>query len=63
MTNKLGSKRGRPELSDSERRSVVTQFRCTPEERERMERAAKSRGKRLSDWLRELAIRGAKRAT
>ena len=62
MINESSSKRGRPELSDGERRSVVTQFRCTPEDRERMERAAKSRGKRLSDWLRELAIRGAKRA-
>ena len=59
MTNKKTPKRGRPELPDSEKRSVIAQFRCTPEERKRMEKAAKSGGMRLSDWLRDQAIHAA----
>ena len=61
MTIKGSAKRGRPELSDSDKRSVITQFRCTPDERERMEKAADAKGIRLSDWLRDQAIRAAKR--
>lgn len=61
MTIKEISKRGRPELPDSEKRSVITQFRCTPDERERLEQAAKTQGKRLSDWLRDQVVIAAKR--
>jgi len=45
--------RGRPELAASDRRNIVTQFRCTKEERAKLEQAAKRDGKNLSDWMRE----------
>jgi len=61
MTNKNSSKRGRPELPDNEKRSVIAQFRCTPDERNRMEKAAEIHGKRISDWLRDQAVRASKR--
>lgn len=61
MTTKKVIKRGRPELEDSEKRSVIVQFRVTPEEREQLEKAADTTDKRLSDWLRDQAVRAAKR--
>jgi len=61
MTTKKTSKRGRPELEDGEKRSVIVQFRVTPEERESLEKAADTQDKRLSDWLRDQAVRAAKR--
>jgi len=48
--------RGRPELPDSERRSVVVQFRCTESERSLMNKAAEKEDKSLSDWLRDTAM-------
>lgn len=60
MTNKKLSRRGRPELSDKEKRSVITQFRCTQKEREQLEHAAKINNMRLSDWIREKALIAAK---
>jgi uncharacterized protein (DUF1778 family) len=62
MTNKNTLKRGRPEMSEEEKRSVITQFRCTSEERELLEKAAEISGKKVSDWLREQAIRAARRS-
>lgn len=62
MTTKNVLKRGSPELEDSEKRSVITQFHCTAEDRERMQQAAEKSGKGLSDWLIEVAVRAAKRA-
>lgn len=50
--------RGRPELPDNERRSVVVQFRCTEKEKEKLVRAAKRANEKLSDWLRGRAIDG-----
>jgi hypothetical protein len=58
MTIKKLSKRGRPELSEGQKKSVITQFRCTAEEKARFEQAALMAGKSLSDWLRERAVRG-----
>lgn len=58
MTNS-SRKRGRPELTNSEKRSVITQFRCTPDERKLMESAAETNGQGLSDWLREQALQAA----
>jgi hypothetical protein len=55
-TKKSDSKRGRPELESSERKSVVVQFRVTPDESRKLEHAAESGGKRLSDWLRERTL-------
>jgi hypothetical protein len=62
MTKKESLKRGRPELEDSEKRSLIIQFRCTSEEKQLMEKAAEHNGKRLSDWLRDQAVKTAKRA-
>ncbi len=59
MTNKGTSKRGRPELSDSKKRSELAQFRCTPEEKKMLEKAATKAGKSLSDWMRERALESA----
>lgn len=52
----MTKKAGRPELPEKERRSVVTQFRCTAKERDKMEKAASQAGMKLSDWLRNLAL-------
>lgn len=48
--------RGRPELKASEKRSEITQFRVTPAERKKLENAASKEGKKLSDWLRDVAL-------
>ena len=61
MTKTKVSKVGRPELEDSEKRSVIVQFRVTAEEKEQLENAASTQEKRLSDWLRDQAVRAAKR--
>lgn len=59
MTIKTSATRGRPELPDKDKRSVVTQFRCTPSEKRVIDRAARLAGLRVSDWLREKAMQGA----
>ena len=55
----MTKKRGRPTLPSPEKRSVITQFRCTQTEREKLEKAAEKAGKKLSDWLREVAMKKA----
>lgn len=45
-------KHGRPKLPKSSRRSKLTTFRMSAEERSIIERAAKKNGERLSDWIR-----------
>lgn len=56
MTNKKDSKRGRPKLADTEKRSIITQIRYTPLERKQLERADEVDSKKLSDWIRAQAI-------
>jgi len=48
--------RGRPELPQKEKRSVVVQFRCTIAEKRGLDKAAKNEGAKLSDWIRQQAI-------
>jgi hypothetical protein len=55
-TKKSDSKRGRPELESGDKKSVIVQFRVTPHEGKKLERAAESGGKKLSDWLRERTL-------
>lgn len=43
----------------SERKSEITQFRVTPAERAQLEKAADREGKKLSDWLRDVALASA----
>ena len=50
---------GRPSLPIEEKRSVVVQFRCTPTERKILEKTAKSKGMKLSDWLRKSVLKSA----
>lgn len=54
--NQPPAKRGRPELDSSEKKSVIVQFRVTPTEGKKLEKAAKTGGKKLSDWLRDQAL-------
>lgn len=61
MTTKEIYKRGCPELEESEKRSLIAQFRCT-QDGGRMHAAADKSGQMLSDWLRDQAVRAAKRA-
>jgi uncharacterized protein (DUF1778 family) len=43
-------------------RSLIAHFRVTPDEREILTRAAARKRERLSDFLRRIALRAAKRA-
>ncbi|HWL29883.1 MAG TPA: hypothetical protein VNQ97_13335 [Burkholderiaceae bacterium] len=61
MTNNKRSARGRPALPDEEKRDQLIQFRCSAGEKAGIEDAAAKSGKHLSDWLRDLAIRAARR--
>lgn len=51
---------GRPRKPDAERLAELIAFRCTTEERERIEEAARRAGKSLADWLRDQAVKAAK---
>jgi len=51
------SKRGRPELADSKKRSVIVQFRVTESESKMLaDKARRADKKSISDWLRERAL-------
>jgi uncharacterized protein (DUF1778 family) len=56
MTKRKVNVGGRPRLEKTEKKSVITQFRLTPAERKKVENAAKTEGKKLSDWLRGRAL-------
>jgi hypothetical protein len=58
MENDL--KRGRPSKPDAERLAELIAFRCTKEERERIEQAAKQAGQSVAVWLRDRTLRAAK---
>jgi|GEM_PF-3134410 len=53
---KNGDIRGRPELLEKARRSMVVQFRCTEAEKRKLDRLAKQSGHKLSDFIREIAL-------
>ncbi|HYJ88083.1 MAG TPA: toxin-antitoxin system HicB family antitoxin [Pyrinomonadaceae bacterium] len=44
---------GRPPLPKGEARGIMTQFRLQPDEKKRLEAAAKKQGLTLSDWIRQ----------
>lgn len=48
--------RGRPEVPDKERRSVLLQFRVTEADAKRIRKKAASAGLSVSDWVRERAL-------
>jgi hypothetical protein len=55
--NKESAKRGRPELDDGEKKSVIVQFRVTESESKKLaEKASRAGKKSISDWLRETAL-------
>lgn len=57
MTKSQSPKRGRPELDEAERRSVIVQFRVTESESKKLAAKASRAGKKsISDWLRETAL-------
>ena len=56
MTKEVKRPRGRPEVSDKERRSVLLQMRVTKSEADLIRRKAEKNGSSVSDWLRNLAI-------
>ena len=62
MTNIAKRKPGRPKIYEHERRNNVTQFRCTEEEYKLIEEAAEAKGQSLSDWIRDKAVRAARRS-
>lgn len=45
--------RGRPEVPENERRSVLLQFRVTESEAKVIKRKAEKSGQSVSDWLRD----------
>jgi uncharacterized protein (DUF1778 family) len=50
---------GRPKKPEGEARDLRLEIRVTAEERQRLQRAAETAGKTLSDWLRDVAVREA----
>jgi hypothetical protein len=56
------AKRGRPPTAPADSLSKITAIRLTPSERTECEQAAKRAGVNLSEWLRELAVRAARRS-
>jgi len=48
--------RGRPEIPDRDKRSVLVQSRVTEKEKKALKRAADKLGLSLSDWLRQVAL-------
>lgn len=61
MTHKNRPALGRPTIPAEEKRDQIVQFRCTAGERAEIEQAAEKSERRLSDWLRDLALRAARR--
>ena len=58
---KSNSKGGRPPKPDHEKRTSRLTIVLTQAERERYEQAAEAKGMRLSEWIRDLCDRAAKR--
>lgn len=56
MAKEIKRPRGRPEVPYEERRSVLMQFRVTPDEAKRIEDESQKRGLKRSDWLRARVI-------
>ena len=56
MAKEIKRPRGRPEVPYEERRSVLMQFRVTPDEAQRIEDESQKRGQKRSDWLRARVI-------
>ena len=52
-------KTGRPVVPDKEKKSSITAVRLRGDERSKVERAAKKRGQKLSDWMRVTLIESA----
>jgi len=52
MAKEVKRPRGRPEVSEKERRSVLLQFRVTEEDAKRIKQKADETGASVSDWLR-----------
>jgi hypothetical protein len=44
-------------MENSERKSVIVQFRVPPDESKKLQVTTKSVGKKLSNWLRETSLR------
>ena len=55
MAKEVKRPRGRPEVSDEHRRSVLLQFRVTEAEAKSIKNQAAKSGMSVSDWLRELS--------
>lgn len=58
----MTTKMGRPKLPKGERKSGLIEIRVSGPEQAAMEAAAETTGLKLSEWLRELALRAARRA-
>lgn len=56
MTENKKKPRGRPEVADKDKRSVLMQFRVTEDEAKRINSAAKKGNQSKSDWLRDTAL-------
>ena len=54
---------GRPQMADAERRDAIVRFRCRPSEADLIRRAAKVKGKSVTDYARDTLVRAARRAT
>jgi uncharacterized protein (DUF1778 family) len=52
---------GRPKLPAGKRKAGRIELRVTEAERQAMEAAAERAGKTLSDWLRDTAVKAARR--
>jgi uncharacterized protein (DUF1778 family) len=59
--NDQHGKGGRPPKPEGERKSSTVLLRITLEQRERYEQAAEAKGQSLSDWIRSVCDRAAKR--
>jgi uncharacterized protein (DUF1778 family) len=59
----MTTKMGRPKLPKSERKSGRIEIRVSAAEQAAMETAADNAGLRLSEWLREVALKAAQRAS
>jgi hypothetical protein len=58
----METKRGRPPTNPADSLSKITAIRLTPSERADCERAAQRAGVKLSEWIRERAVRAARRS-
>lgn len=52
-------KMGRPKLPKDKSKKTIVTFRLIPEEKDRIERAAKAAGMRVSQWIRKTLLKAA----